>query len=99
MEVKLARYDQAIDHYQQALDTIEGLRAGLDSKETKSTYMKNKLFVYDELIELLRSLHGKDPVKAMTGAPWRFLSASKGASSWKRWARAAPGTSPDCRSR
>ncbi len=63
VEVKLARYDQAIDHYQQALDTIEGLRAGLDSKETKSTYMKNKLFVYDELIELLRSLHGKDPGK------------------------------------
>ena len=54
---------QAEEHYQQALDTIEGLRAGLDSKESKSTYMKNKLFVYDELIELLRSLHEKDPTK------------------------------------
>ena len=54
---------QAISHYRQALDTIEGLRAGLGSKESKSTYMKNKLFVYDELIELLRSLHEKDPAK------------------------------------
>jgi tetratricopeptide (TPR) repeat protein len=63
VEVKLASYDQAVNHYRQALDTIEGLRAGLDSKESKSTYMQNKLFVYDELIELLRSLHGKDPGK------------------------------------
>ena len=63
VEVKLASYDQAIQHYRQALDTIEGLRAGLGSKESKSTYMKNKLFVYDELIELLRSLHEKDPAK------------------------------------
>ena len=63
VEVKLASYDQAINHYRQALDTIEGLRAGLDSKESKSTYMKNKLFVYDELIELLRFLHDKDPGK------------------------------------
>ncbi len=63
VEVKLARYDQAIEHYRQALATIEGLRAGLDSKESKSSYMKNKLFVYDELIELLRSLHEKDPTK------------------------------------
>ena len=35
----------------------------MGSKESKSTYMKNKLFVYDELIELLRSLHEKDPTK------------------------------------
>ena len=63
VEVKLSSYDPGIEHYQQALDTIEGLRAGLDSKESKSTYMKNKLFVYDELIELLRSLHEKDPTK------------------------------------
>ena len=63
VEAKQASYDQAISHYRQALDTIEGLRAGLGSKESKSTYMKNKLFVYDELIELLRSLHEKDPAK------------------------------------
>jgi tetratricopeptide (TPR) repeat protein len=63
VEAKQGSYDQAISHYRQALDTIEGLRAGLGSKESKSTYMKNKLFVYDELIELLRSLHEKDPAK------------------------------------
>ena len=63
VEAHQASYDQAIAHYRQALDTIEGLRAGLGSKESKSTYMKNKLFVYDELIELLRSLHEKDPTK------------------------------------
>jgi tetratricopeptide (TPR) repeat protein len=63
VEAKLANYDEAIDHYRQALDTIEGLRAGLENKQSKSAYMKNKLFVYDELIELLRFLHEKDPAK------------------------------------
>ena len=63
VEAKQASYSEAIEHYRQALDTIEGLRAGLGNKESKSTYMKNKLFVYDELIELLRFLHEKDPAK------------------------------------
>ncbi len=63
VEARQGTYDQAIAHYREALDTIEGLRAGLGSKESKSTYMKNKLFVYDEFIELLRSLHEKDPTK------------------------------------
>lgn len=63
VEANQARYEAAIQHYRLALDTIEGLRAGLGSKESKSTYMKNKLFVYDELIELLRAQHGKDPAK------------------------------------
>ena len=63
VEANQGRNDEAIQNYRQALDGIEGLRAGLGSKESKSTYMKNKLFVYDELIELLRSRHEKDPTK------------------------------------
>lgn len=63
VEAKQASFAEAIEHYRQALDTIEGLRAGLGNKKSKSTYMKNKLFVYDELIELLRSLHEQDPGK------------------------------------
>jgi CHAT domain-containing protein/tetratricopeptide (TPR) repeat protein len=63
VEANQGRDDAAIQNYRQALDGIEGLRAGLGSKESKSTYMKNKLFVYDELIELLRARHEKDPTK------------------------------------
>ena len=63
VEANQGTHDAAIQNYRQALDAIEGLRAGLGSKESKSTYMKNKLFVYDELIELLRARHEKDPAK------------------------------------
>jgi len=57
------QYDAAIQHYRQALDTIEGLRAGFGDQASKTTFMQNKLFVYDELIELLRSRHEKNPGK------------------------------------
>jgi tetratricopeptide (TPR) repeat protein len=63
VEVKIEKYGAAIKHYRQAIDTIEGLRGGLRSKEVKISFMQDKLFMYDELIELLRSLHEKDPTK------------------------------------
>ncbi len=63
LEAKLADYGQAIQYYRQSLDTIEGLRAGLVDKENRTTFMQNKLHVYDALIDLLRSLHEKEPTK------------------------------------
>lgn len=63
VEVKLGDPGQAIQYYRQSLDTIEGLRAGLADKENRTTFMQNKFHVYDGLIELLRSLHEKDPAK------------------------------------
>jgi CHAT domain-containing protein/Tfp pilus assembly protein PilF len=62
-EVKLKDYGQAIQYYRQSLDTIEGLRAGLADKENRTTFMQNKFHVYDKLINLLRSLHEKEPTK------------------------------------
>ncbi|MGO8761822.1 MAG: CHAT domain-containing tetratricopeptide repeat protein [Desulfobaccales bacterium] len=63
LEVKLGDPSQAIQYYRQSLDTIEGLRAGLVDKENRTTFMQSKFHVYDGLIELLRSLHEKDPTK------------------------------------
>jgi tetratricopeptide (TPR) repeat protein/CHAT domain-containing protein len=63
VESKMKMFDDAVLHYEQALDTIESMRAGLSEKEAKTTYMKGKLFVYDELITLLQTLHKMDPSK------------------------------------
>ena len=61
-EAKLNQPEPAIKHYEQALDNIERLRAGLE-KEHKLSFMQNKQFVYDELIALLQSLHPTQPEK------------------------------------
>ncbi|RKZ42110.1 MAG: hypothetical protein DRQ49_02940 [Gammaproteobacteria bacterium] len=63
VEVQLHHTDTAITHYEQALDQIETLRAGLTVKTDKFSFMRDKLYVYDELITLLQSLHIKYPNK------------------------------------
>ncbi len=63
LEAKLGDPGQAIQYLRQSLDTIEGLRAGLADKENRTSFMQNKFHVYDGFIELLRSLHEKDPTK------------------------------------
>jgi CHAT domain-containing protein/Tfp pilus assembly protein PilF len=63
LEAKVGNYDQSIQNRRQALDIIEGLRAGLADKENRTTFMQNKFHVYDDLIDLLQSLHQKNPTK------------------------------------
>jgi tetratricopeptide (TPR) repeat protein len=63
VEAELERYAEAVVHYEQALETIETIRAGLSEKETKTSFTQNKLFVYDDLIILLQTLHEKYPDK------------------------------------
>lgn len=63
VEFQLNQPESAIEHYEQALDTIEVLRAGLTEKEYKLSFIQDKLYVYDELIELLQSLHKRHPDK------------------------------------
>jgi tetratricopeptide (TPR) repeat protein len=62
-EAKLNQSDAAIQHYEQALDNIEKLRAGITEKEHKISFMRDKIVVYDELIALLQSLHSDHPKK------------------------------------
>jgi len=63
IEVHLNQHKSAITHYEQALNTIENLRTGLTEKEHKLSFMQRKMFVYDELIDLLQDLHQKHPNK------------------------------------
>ncbi|MCP4344235.1 MAG: tetratricopeptide repeat protein [Desulfobacterales bacterium] len=59
VEAKLENVDNAASHYEQALDAIETMREGITEKETKTSFMQDKLYVYDELIELLQNIHKK----------------------------------------
>lgn len=61
VEVPLGQTESAIGHYEQALDTIEQLRGELREKEDKMSFMQEKLYVYDELIDLLYDLHTQFP--------------------------------------
>jgi CHAT domain-containing protein len=61
VEAKLNQSDAAQQHYGQALDNIEKVRAGLIEKEHKLSFMQNKLHVYDEFIAFLQTRHQKQP--------------------------------------
>ncbi len=63
VEAKLERYPAAVFHYEQALDTIESIRGELSEKELKESFMGGKLFVYDDMIDLLQTFHNKFPSK------------------------------------
>ncbi|MCP4699075.1 MAG: CHAT domain-containing protein [Gammaproteobacteria bacterium] len=60
--VNQKRFEEAVNHYEAALDTIEKLRSGLgklEKKELKLSFIQNKLRVYDNFITLLKDLHAK----------------------------------------
>ncbi|MCP4695272.1 MAG: tetratricopeptide repeat protein [Gammaproteobacteria bacterium] len=63
---KRKRFEEAMPHFEAALDAIEKLRTGLkklENKELKLAFMQNKLYVYDSFITLLKDLHAKHPDK------------------------------------
>ncbi|RKZ90810.1 MAG: hypothetical protein DRR19_08995 [Candidatus Parabeggiatoa sp. nov. 1] len=62
-KLKLNQVDDAIKHYKQALNNIDRLRAELTEKEYNLSFIQDKLFVYDEFIELLQTLHLNHPDK------------------------------------
>jgi len=61
-EAKLNQFEPAIKHYEQSIDNIEKIR-NLLIKEHKTSFMQDKLFVYDDFITLLQTLHKKYPDK------------------------------------
>jgi tetratricopeptide (TPR) repeat protein len=77
-EAQLGQDGSAIQKYEQALDTIESMRGGLQEKEAKASFMQDKLHVYDELIELLRSRHEQDPSKGYDRKSWEIFERKQG---------------------
>lgn len=61
VEATLYEIQSAIGHYEAALSTIETIREELSAKSARSSYMRGKVYIYDELIELLAERHRLDP--------------------------------------
>jgi CHAT domain-containing protein/uncharacterized protein HemY len=63
VEATMGKNEEALAHYEQALDTIESIRGELSEEAAKATFMRDKLRVYDELIILLQTMYAKSPAK------------------------------------
>jgi CHAT domain-containing protein/tetratricopeptide (TPR) repeat protein len=74
---KQGRHEEALVFYERAIDTIEGLRSRL-SEGGRASFMENKLRVYDQLIELLMNLHGKDPSKGFDRRSFEIFERKQG---------------------
>ena len=77
-EGELGKYDAAIALYEQALETIEGMRAGLSGKALKTSFMQNKFLVYDEFIALLQRLHEQYPDKGYARKAFEIFERKQG---------------------
>lgn len=77
---KQGRYEEALDHYERAVDTIEGLRSSLSEEGARGTYMENKMRVYDEFVGLLLILHGKNPSKGYDRRSFEIFERKQGRS-------------------
>ena len=71
-------YPEALKLYEDALDTIESMRAGLAEKEYKLGFMRNKLAVYDEVIDLLYTLHWQYPDKGYDRKAFEIFERKQG---------------------
>ncbi len=74
------RHEEALVHYERAVDTIEGLRGSLNEEGARGTYMENKMRVYDELVGLLLILHRKDPSKGYDRRSFEIFERKQGRS-------------------
>ena len=61
IQVQLEQNEAALAQYEQAINTIEELRADLQDKADKLAFISDKLYVYDEFIDLLQGLHQEYP--------------------------------------
>ncbi|MFQ6083180.1 MAG: CHAT domain-containing protein [Candidatus Aminicenantia bacterium] len=74
---KINKYHQALNYYKKAIETIEGVRGILQTKEQKSEFLKDKIEIYESLINLLFKMHQKDPLEKYDKQAFYYLEKSK----------------------
>lgn len=79
IDARQGRFEDALVHYEKAIDIIEGLRSGL-GEEGRTSYMENRMRVYDHLIGLLMTLHEKDPAKGYDRRSFEIFERKQGRS-------------------
>ncbi len=57
VEIDLPNIPEAINNYELAINHIETLRTNLTQPDDKLSFMQDKMYVYDEYITLLQTLH------------------------------------------
>jgi tetratricopeptide (TPR) repeat protein len=78
VEIDLKETGSAIKHFENALDSIETLRAGLTTKADKISFVQDKLYVYDEFINLLQTLDKKYPGKGYDHEALKIFERKQG---------------------
>ncbi len=58
---KSGRYDEALANYKKSVQVIEDIRARFPSEEQRAGYLKDKIKVYESLINLFFALHQRQP--------------------------------------
>jgi len=78
VQVERQQIEAAIEQYEQAITTVESLKAGLQDKKDKYTFMGDKLYVYDELITLFYDLHRQAPSKGYDAKALEIFERKQG---------------------
>jgi len=70
-------YEKVIELNDTALKIIEGLRSTLPGDEFKATYMAKERYVYEDIIDLLETLHEKDRTRGYDKLAFLYAEQSK----------------------
>jgi len=70
-------YDKVVELNDTALKILEGLRNTLPSQYFKATFMAKERYVYEDIIDLLGTLHEKDPAKGYDKLAFSYAEQSK----------------------
>ncbi|WP_459922737.1 CHAT domain-containing protein [Desulfatiferula olefinivorans] len=67
-----------VDHNRAVLTAIEHIRSSLDTMKERSEFMRDKKWVYDEMISAYASLHQKYPDKGFDRLSWDVFERKQG---------------------
>lgn len=60
-EARLEMSRQALDHFEQSMALVEGMRGGLAEKTDQASFLASHTAVYDDAVTFLWTLHAKEP--------------------------------------
>ncbi len=71
-------HKEVIQYYEDAFEIIESMKEKLAGDESKSSFMQDKLNVYDELIQILNAWHEKHPSKGYDRKSFEIFERKQG---------------------
>jgi CHAT domain-containing protein/Tfp pilus assembly protein PilF len=74
---KLGEYENSLNHYALSIKKIEDVREVLQTEKYKTSFMENKLGVYENVIHLLTELDKKYPLKGYDVQSFHYAEMAK----------------------